>query len=160
MVAVIVSLAAGIVGGAFFILASPSYGIWWLGLAALVPVYYVRLVSRSRAAVLAPAAFALAFAFHNAKWYFTFMADAKALAVLGCVAFALLYFGGLEVAAAAGRRRRVIGRDTCADGGGDSSRCAADTPHSPLRSPAFRAAILSRICWIITSRWRRGASGR
>ncbi|HUU57851.1 MAG TPA: hypothetical protein VMW93_10945, partial [bacterium] len=108
MVAVIVSLAAGIVGGAFFILASPSYGIWWLGLAALVPVYYVRLVSRSRAAVLAPAAFALAFAFHNAKWHFTFMADAKALAVLGCVAFALLYFVVLEVAAAAGRRRPAL----------------------------------------------------
>jgi len=108
MAAVILSLAAGIAGGACFILSSPSYGVWWLGLVALIPVYYVRLAVRSRAAVLAPAVFALSFAFHNGKWYFSLLPGTLTLAVLSCLAFALLYFAVIEVAAAAGRRRPAL----------------------------------------------------
>ena len=106
--AIVISLAAGIAGGAFFVLASPSYGVWWLGLLALVPVYWVRLAMRARAAVLAPAIFALAFSFHNGKWYFAFSAGVPTAAVLACLAFALLYFVVIEVAAAAGRRRPAL----------------------------------------------------
>jgi apolipoprotein N-acyltransferase len=108
MMPTVMGLAAGVVGGAFFILASPSYGVWWLGLLALLPVYYVRLVSRRPGVVLASAVFALAFAFHNAKWYFTVMADARVLAFLACLGFALLYFIVIEAAARAGRRRPAL----------------------------------------------------
>lgn len=108
MIPTVIGVAAGIVGGAFFVLASPSYGVWWLGLLALLPVYYVRLVSRRPGTVLASAVFALAFAFHNAKWYFTFTAGARTLAVLGCLGFALIYFVVIEVAAWAGRRRPAL----------------------------------------------------
>jgi apolipoprotein N-acyltransferase len=108
MVPIVLGLAAGVAGGAFFILASPSYGVWWLGLLALLPVYYVRLVSRRRGTVLASAVFALAFAFYNGKWYFTTVAGAAAFAALACLFFALLYFAVIEVAAWAGRRRPAL----------------------------------------------------
>jgi apolipoprotein N-acyltransferase len=105
---VIISLAAGIAGGACFILSSPSYGVWWLGLVALAPVYWARLALRSRVAFLAPATFALAFAFYNGKWYFAFGVGVRTWAILACLAFALLYFVVIEVAAAAGRRRPAL----------------------------------------------------
>lgn len=104
MVGVIIGLAAGIAGGLCFIFASPSYGLWWLGLAAPLPVYYLRL-GRSAGTVVASAVFALAFAFHNGKWYFTPLAANKVVAVLACLAFALAYFAVLEAAAGIGRRR-------------------------------------------------------
>lgn len=108
MAAVLISLVAGIAGGAFFVLASPTFGVWWLGLLALVPAYWVRLALRSRATVLAPAIFALAFAFYTGKWYFAFGAGVPTWAVFACLAYALLYFVVIEVAAAAGRRRPAL----------------------------------------------------
>ncbi|UCH79161.1 MAG: hypothetical protein JSU81_04230, partial [Candidatus Coatesbacteria bacterium] len=77
------------------------------GLAAPLPVYYLRLGRRS-GTVVASALFALAFAFHNGKWYFTTFAGNKVMAALACLTFALVYFAVLEAAAGIGRRRPAL----------------------------------------------------
>jgi hypothetical protein len=81
------AIAAGVLSSVLFILASPSYGMWPLGLLAITPVYYLRLVSRKGVTVLATIIFVASFAFHNGKWYFAFMDDKPVLAALACLAF-------------------------------------------------------------------------
>jgi hypothetical protein len=81
------AVAAGVLSSVLFILASPSYGMWPLGLLALAPVYYLRLVSRKGVTALATIIFAASYALHNGKWYFAFMDDKPVLAALACLAF-------------------------------------------------------------------------
>jgi hypothetical protein len=80
-----IAIAAGVLSAVLFILASPSYGMWPLGLLAVAPFYYLRLVSRKPVTVLAPIIFVAAFVLYNGKWYFTSGAVNPILAALGCL---------------------------------------------------------------------------
>jgi hypothetical protein len=82
-----IAIAAGVLSAVLFILASPSYGTWPLGLLALAPVYYLRLVSRKPVTVLAPIIFVAAFVLYNCKWYFASTGLNPVLAALACLVF-------------------------------------------------------------------------
>jgi hypothetical protein len=80
-----IAIAAGVLSAVLFILASPSYGMWPLGLLAVAPVYYLRLVSRKPVTVIAPTVFVAAFVLYNCKWYFSTEVVNPILAALGCL---------------------------------------------------------------------------
>lgn len=82
-----IAIAAGVLSAVLFVLASPTYGTWPLGLLAVTPVYYLRLVSRKPVTALAPTIFVVAFVIYNCKWYFNSSAVNPIFAVLACLVF-------------------------------------------------------------------------